>query len=236
MSSSAFGGSVPKSAEGAAKYAIFGAVCSALMVYGISLLYGVAGTFDWEKVVLHLAVQGVSSAVDRRAGLPVCRFGLQDLPGPDALLVPGCLRGRRRRHHGLAERRVQVGRLAGSGSLHSSPAAVRGAGPERPGRHGIGPRRDCDDDPGQPVRLLANQRQTAAGLLLHRPRRLYHLRRPGLLRRRWHGGHRRLCPGLSADESRGVHRGGSRRAAKRRRTIWTISPAWGRAIPSWPPR
>ena len=51
----------PKSAEGAAKYVIFGAVCSALMVYGISLLYGVAGTFDWEKVVLHLAVQGVSS-------------------------------------------------------------------------------------------------------------------------------------------------------------------------------
>jgi NADH-quinone oxidoreductase subunit N len=50
----------PKSAEGAAKYVIFGAVCSALMVYGISLLYGVTGSFDWEKVVLHLAVEGVS--------------------------------------------------------------------------------------------------------------------------------------------------------------------------------
>jgi NADH-quinone oxidoreductase subunit N len=49
-----------QSAEGAAKYVIFGAVCSALMVYGISLLYGVTGTFDWEKVVLHLAVDGVS--------------------------------------------------------------------------------------------------------------------------------------------------------------------------------
>jgi NADH-quinone oxidoreductase subunit N len=50
-----------KSAEGAAKYAIFGAVCSALMVYGISLLYGATGVFDWEKVVLHLATTGVSS-------------------------------------------------------------------------------------------------------------------------------------------------------------------------------
>ena len=50
-----------KSAEGAAKYVIFGAVCSALMLYGISLLYGVAGTFDWEKIVLSLAAKGVSS-------------------------------------------------------------------------------------------------------------------------------------------------------------------------------
>jgi NADH-quinone oxidoreductase subunit N len=44
-----------KSAEGAAKYVIFGAVCSALMVYGISLLYGVTGTFDWKQVVMQLS-------------------------------------------------------------------------------------------------------------------------------------------------------------------------------------
>jgi NADH-quinone oxidoreductase subunit N len=49
-----------KSAEGAAKYAIFGAVCSALMLYGISLLYGVTGSFDWEKVARHLATAGVA--------------------------------------------------------------------------------------------------------------------------------------------------------------------------------
>jgi NADH-quinone oxidoreductase subunit N len=49
-----------KAAEGAAKYVIFGAVCSSLMVYGISLLYGATGTFDWEQVVLRLAVDGVS--------------------------------------------------------------------------------------------------------------------------------------------------------------------------------
>lgn len=50
----------PKSAEGAAKYVIFGAVCSALMVYGISLLYGATGTFDWQQVVLSLSVKGIS--------------------------------------------------------------------------------------------------------------------------------------------------------------------------------
>jgi NADH-quinone oxidoreductase subunit N len=48
-----------KSAEGAAKYVVFGAVCSALMIYGISLLYGATGTFDWEQIVLRLAVEGV---------------------------------------------------------------------------------------------------------------------------------------------------------------------------------
>jgi len=49
-----------KSAEGAAKYVVFGAVCSALMLYGISLLYGATGTFDWEQIVLRLGVEGVA--------------------------------------------------------------------------------------------------------------------------------------------------------------------------------
>jgi NADH-quinone oxidoreductase subunit N len=47
-------------AEGAAKYVIFGAVCSSLMVYGISLLYGIAGSFDVQTVALHLGVSGLS--------------------------------------------------------------------------------------------------------------------------------------------------------------------------------
>jgi NADH-quinone oxidoreductase subunit N len=49
-----------KSAEGAAKYVIFGAVCSSLMVYGISLLYGATGSFDLEQVAKQLATNGVS--------------------------------------------------------------------------------------------------------------------------------------------------------------------------------
>jgi NADH-quinone oxidoreductase subunit N len=48
-----------KSAEGAAKYVVFGAVCSALMIYGISLLYGTTGTFDWEQIALRLGVEGI---------------------------------------------------------------------------------------------------------------------------------------------------------------------------------
>ena len=49
-----------KSAEGSAKYVIFGAVCSSLMVYGISLLYGATGSFDLEQIAKQLGTNGVS--------------------------------------------------------------------------------------------------------------------------------------------------------------------------------
>jgi len=39
-----------KAAEGAAKYIIFGAACSAVMLYGISLLYGLTGSFDLQEI------------------------------------------------------------------------------------------------------------------------------------------------------------------------------------------
>jgi NADH-quinone oxidoreductase subunit N len=49
-----------KSAEGAAKILIFGAVCSAIMIYGLSLLYGLTGSLDWPQVAEHLAKAGLS--------------------------------------------------------------------------------------------------------------------------------------------------------------------------------
>jgi NADH-quinone oxidoreductase subunit N len=51
-----------KSVEGAAKYIIFGAVCSAIMVYGISLLYGLTGSFDFQKIAPALAAGGFNVA------------------------------------------------------------------------------------------------------------------------------------------------------------------------------
>ncbi len=47
-----------KSAEGSAKYVLFGAACSAIMIYGISLLYGLTGSFDFQKISLALAGGG----------------------------------------------------------------------------------------------------------------------------------------------------------------------------------
>ena len=44
-----------KSAEGSAKYVVFGAVASAIMMYGISLLYGLTGSFDFQEIALSLS-------------------------------------------------------------------------------------------------------------------------------------------------------------------------------------
>jgi NADH-quinone oxidoreductase subunit N len=43
-----------KAAEGSTKYAIFGAVCSGLMLYGVSLLFGSSGSFDFVRISTHL--------------------------------------------------------------------------------------------------------------------------------------------------------------------------------------
>ncbi len=50
----------PRSAEGSAKYAIFGAACSAIMLYGISLLYGMTGSFDLQDISLVLAAREIT--------------------------------------------------------------------------------------------------------------------------------------------------------------------------------
>lgn len=47
-----------KSVEGSAKYIIFGAVCSSIMVYGISLLYGLTGSFDFREIAQALTAGG----------------------------------------------------------------------------------------------------------------------------------------------------------------------------------
>lgn len=44
-----------KAAEGATKYVIFGSVCSGLMLYGISMLFGLTGSFDFVEISKHLA-------------------------------------------------------------------------------------------------------------------------------------------------------------------------------------
>lgn len=46
--------------EAAMKYALFGAVCSAIMLYGISLLYGFTGTLNFNDAVFMNAFDGVS--------------------------------------------------------------------------------------------------------------------------------------------------------------------------------
>ncbi len=48
------------STEGSLKYVLFGAAASAVMVYGISLIYGVTGTLSLSALANHAATQGIT--------------------------------------------------------------------------------------------------------------------------------------------------------------------------------
>jgi NADH-quinone oxidoreductase subunit N len=48
-------------AEASLKYVIFGAAASSVMIYGLSLLYGIAGSLQFEVVADHLAREGVGA-------------------------------------------------------------------------------------------------------------------------------------------------------------------------------
>lgn len=52
---------VPRSAEASLKYIIFGAVASGIMIYGISLIYGITGTTNIHLINFFLANQGFNN-------------------------------------------------------------------------------------------------------------------------------------------------------------------------------
>ena len=52
----------PKSLEAAMKYFIIGSVSSAIMLFGLSLLYGVTGTTNIEGISAYVAVNGIADA------------------------------------------------------------------------------------------------------------------------------------------------------------------------------
>jgi len=49
--------------EGSLKYVIFGAACSAIMLYGISLLYGQFGTLDFSSLEIHAKTASINPAL-----------------------------------------------------------------------------------------------------------------------------------------------------------------------------
>jgi proton-translocating NADH-quinone oxidoreductase chain N len=68
----------PRSAEAGLKYFLFGSVASAVMLYGISLLYGVTGTLDLREIGVVLAeVEGLSGVVVPAALLALVGFGFK---------------------------------------------------------------------------------------------------------------------------------------------------------------
>jgi NADH-quinone oxidoreductase subunit N len=71
----------PKSLEAAMKYYIIGSVSSAIMLFGLSLLYGVTGTTNIEGISAYVAANGIWDCRCTRycnLGFPDCRLCLQD--------------------------------------------------------------------------------------------------------------------------------------------------------------
>lgn len=77
----------PKSSEGGLKYFLFGAVTSALMLYGMSLIYGATGTTDLNEIATSLAAMRAFMPPTRWLILPAVLFMLAGF-GFKIALVP----------------------------------------------------------------------------------------------------------------------------------------------------
>ena len=117
-----------RSAEAGLKYFVLGALASGLLLYGSSLVYGFAGTTNFDRLGEAFSEpSGVSAGVDRRRGLRHHRPGLQGLGGALPHVDAGRLRRRADAGDGLL-------RLRPEGRGHRA-AGARAARPlRRPGR------------------------------------------------------------------------------------------------------
>ena len=121
------------SAEAALKYVIYGGVASGVMLFGLSLLYGLAGATDFATVRAALVAAGPDSAGGAGAGrdLRAGRLRLQGGLGALPHVVPRRLRGRAHPGHRLPLGGPQGGGLRACCSA-SSPAPGRCACPTTP--------------------------------------------------------------------------------------------------------
>ncbi|NLI74389.1 MAG: NADH-quinone oxidoreductase subunit N [Euryarchaeota archaeon] len=82
-----------RGAEAAVKYVIIGGLSSALALYGISLLYGVAGTSSLIGINEALAAQGVDLATLMALGLLLAGFGFKIAIAPFHMWAPDVYEG-----------------------------------------------------------------------------------------------------------------------------------------------
>ena len=230
----AFDRSRLESGEAGLKYFVLGAFSSAVMLYGVAMVYGATGTTALSGIAGFLAANTLFSSSLLLAGIALILVGLGfkvaavPVPHVDPRRLPGCadpgdrLHGRRGQGRGLrrpaAGVRQRVRRL-----LRRLAAADAGPG------HRLAARR-------QRRRPRAAGRQADAGLLLDQPRRLRPHRRAGR-----HRAGRLVGAVLPAD----LHLHGRRHLRRRHRrrpdrataaTAWTTTGASAAGPRSWPGR
>ena len=167
-----------RGAEAATKYFIIGGLSSALSLYGISLLYGVTGTTNFEGINTALAAMPSGLNAGHPAGHRPGDRRLRLQGGHRARStcgLPMCTKGRRPPISGLAGRQLQED---GHGPAVQALPGWPDSPSRRTGRRG-GHTRHPDHDRGQRHRLAADQHQADAGLLVHRPGGLHDHRHSG---------------------------------------------------------
>lgn len=85
--------SSPKSAEAAMKYFLLGAISSAFLLFGFSLIYGLSGTIDLTQIAIVLARQGPSPLLTVALVMVLVAFGFKAAAAPFHLWAPDVYEG-----------------------------------------------------------------------------------------------------------------------------------------------
>lgn len=83
----------PRAAEAAVKYVIIGALSTAFTLYGLSMLYGVAGTTNIEEIALALSTQGFSWAFGIAIVTMIAGYGFKIAAVPFHMWAPDVYEG-----------------------------------------------------------------------------------------------------------------------------------------------
>lgn len=82
-----------RSSEAALKYFLFGALCSGLMLYGMTILYGLTGTLDLAPMAGRLAAQGASPALALALLMLLAGLGFKIAAAPFHAWAPDAYEG-----------------------------------------------------------------------------------------------------------------------------------------------
>ncbi len=197
----------PKSNEAALKYLLLVLVSTAVLVYGMSLVYGALGTSTISEIGVRLSeIEVVPPAVVVGLVLLLTGFAFKITAAPFHWWVPDTYEGAPDADDRVHVGRLEVRRLRARVAHHRHGAEGADGVGAHLRRHG-GP----VDDAGQPGRDQADEHQAHARLLGHRAGRL-----PAHRSRLAHQGRRRgralLRGRLLAREPRRIRRGAHRRA------------------------
>jgi len=83
----------PESAEAAMKYFLLGALSSAFLLFGFSLIYGLTGTIDLAQIAIVLARQGPSPLLTVALVMVLVAFGFKAAAAPFHLWAPDVYEG-----------------------------------------------------------------------------------------------------------------------------------------------